>query len=100
MNEDVRVLETVTNKQVCVMSQQGDFVKVIGKGIKIIIIGVRIHRKGAQAAHTYVSCIRFQLCPISGFWTHVWLKRSKRVSHFIKFYLVAGKACQSRAEFW
>lgn len=47
MNEDVRVLETVTNKQVCVMSQQGDFVKVIGKGIKIIIIGVRIHRKGA-----------------------------------------------------
>lgn len=58
MNEDVRVLETVTNKQVCVMSQQGDFVKVIGKGIKIIIIGVRIHRKGAQAAHTYVSCIQ------------------------------------------
>lgn len=50
MNEDVRVLETVTNKQVCVMSQQGD---VIGKGIKIIIMGVKIPRQGAQAAHMY-----------------------------------------------
>ena len=34
MNEDFRVLETVTNKQICVMSHQGDVVKVIGKGIK------------------------------------------------------------------
>lgn len=64
MNEDVRVLETVTDKQVCVMSQQGDFVKVIGKGIKIIIIGVRIHGKGAQAAHTYVSCIQVDVSNI------------------------------------
>lgn len=63
MNEDVRVLETVTNKQVCVMSQQGDFVKVIGKGIKIII-RVRIHRKGAQATHTYVSCIQVDVSNI------------------------------------
>lgn len=40
MNEDVRVLETVTSKQVCVMSQQEDFVEVIGKGmgIRIMII--------------------------------------------------------------